>query len=64
MQIKAMGGGDPLLLWVFKIWWVTVPSDSAFDSRAHMIYEDVSVDSISNPQTLKVRLKTSTTDPF
>ena len=30
----------------------------------HMTYEDVSVDSVSNPQVLKVRLKTSKTDPF
>ena len=39
----------------------TVPSDGAFDSKAHMTYEDVS---IGNPQTIKIRLKASKTDPF
>ena len=43
---------------------VTVPSDSAFDVGMHMTYEDVSVDSVCNPQVLKVRLKTSKTGPF
>ena len=42
----------------------TVPSDGAFDSKAHMTYEDVSVDNIGDPQTIKVRLKASKTDPF
>lgn len=29
-----------------------------------MTYEDVSVDDIAKPQTLKIRLKASKTDPF
>ena len=43
---------------------VTVPSDSAFNPSAHLTFEDVSVDQITEPQVLKVHLKTSKTDPF
>ncbi len=43
---------------------ITVPSDGSFDCKAHMTYEDVSVDNVTNPQKVKVRLKASKTDPF
>ncbi len=43
---------------------ITVPSDSAFDPKSHLTFEDVSVDNILDPQLLKVRLKTSKTHPF
>ena len=41
-----------------------VPSDSAYDESAHLCFKDVTVDSIQNPQALRVRLKASKTDPF
>ena len=49
---------------VFKIGEITVPSDIAYDPGAHLNFEDVSVDSIKNTQSLKVRVKASKTDPF
>ena len=41
-----------------------VPSDSAYDESAHLCFKDVTVDSIQNPQALRIRLKASKTDPF
>ena len=43
---------------------LTVPSDSAFDPAAHLTFDDVKVDNITNPTLLKIRLKASKTDPF
>ena len=64
---------DHVMLWAavtlsffgfFRSGEVTVPSDSAFDPSAHLTFEDVSVDQITDPRVLKVHLKTSKTDPF
>ena len=43
---------------------ITIPSEGAYDASAHMSFEDVAVDSLSKPQTMRVRLKASKTDPF
>ncbi len=43
---------------------VTVPSDAAFDPAVHLTLEDVKIDDILNPSSLKIRLKASKTDPF
>ena len=43
---------------------MTVPSDSAFDPAAHLTFDNVKVDNITNPTLLKIRLKASKTDPF
>lgn len=43
---------------------LTVPSDAAFDPGAHVCFSDVSLDSVTKPQVLKIRLKASKTDPF
>lgn len=43
---------------------LTVPSDNSFDESCHLSFRDVAVDSLTNPKILKVRLKTSKTDPF
>ena len=43
---------------------ITVPSEKAYDSGAHLNFEDVAVDNVSNPQTLRVTIKASKTDPF
>lgn len=43
---------------------ITVPSDSAFDEGAHLAFNDVTADRLDNPQSLRVRIKASKTDPF
>ena len=43
---------------------ITVPSDTAYDEGVHLNFSDVSVDSYTNPQVIKVRIKASKTDPF
>ena len=43
---------------------ITVPSEAAYDPGEHLNFADVAVDSISNPQLLKVKIKASKTDPF
>ena len=48
----------------FRSGELTVPSNTAYDEGAHLSFPDVSVDSLDNPQLLKVRVKSSKTDPF
>lgn len=43
---------------------LTVPSESGYDAGAHLGVQDVSVDDLSDPQVLQIRLKASKTDPF
>jgi hypothetical protein len=43
---------------------ITIPADSSFDEGAHLSFHDVEVDSLSQPQILRVHLKASKTDPF
>ena len=43
---------------------ITVPADNAFDPGTHITFEDLSVDNTANPQFVKLRLKSSKTDPF
>ena len=38
---------------------MTIPSDSAFDAGAHLMYREVAVDNVANPSTLRVRIKAS-----
>lgn len=48
----------------FRAGELTVPSNTAYDDGAHLSFQDVTVDSLDNPQLLKVRVKASKTDPF
>ncbi len=41
-----------------------IPSATSFDEGAHLSFNDVAPDSLSNPTALQVRLKASKTDPF
>ena len=43
---------------------LTIRTESGYDVSAHVSFQDVSIDSLTTPQTLQVRLKSSKTDPF
>ena len=43
---------------------LTVPSEGGYIEGAHLSFQDISVDSLTNPQVLQVHLKASKTDPF
>ncbi len=43
---------------------VVVPTETTFDSTAHLAYGDVLVDSVTNPRYLEVKIKASKTDVF
>ena len=62
---------DIVMLWAaaslcffgfFRSGEITVPSLTSFDSSRHLAWGDVAVDSLDNPQMLKIHLKTSKTD--
>ena len=74
-QVWAMEGYNPdnVMMWAavllcffgfLRAGEITVPSDSGYDSGAHLSFADISVDSHTNPQLVKVRIKASKTDPF
>ena len=61
----AMGSSYPLLFWLLlHLSEKTVPSDAAFDPSWHLTFQDISVDQVTDPQLLRVHLRTSKTDPF
>ena len=43
---------------------MTAPEVGEFDPGQHLSFADVSVDNVSNPEVLSVRIKQSKTDPF
>ena len=43
---------------------ITVPSQDAYDSTAHLSFKDVAVECPTNPMVMEVRIKASKTDPF
>ena len=43
---------------------MTIPSESNFDAGAYLTYADIAVDSVADPNMLRVWIKTSKTDPF
>ena len=43
---------------------IAVPSEAAYDPGEHLNAADISVDSIANPKLLKIKIKSSKTDPF
>lgn len=70
---RNSGARDNIMIWAaatlcffgfMRAGELTVPSDSTFDESSHLAFQDIAVDSYSNPQMLKVRLKASKTDPF
>ena len=70
---KQAPGWDERMLWAavslgfcgfLRSGEITVRSDSAFDETRHLTFEDVAVDQLTNPTTLRVGLKVSKTDPF
>ena len=70
---KQAPGWDERILWAavslcfcgfLRSGEITVLSNSAFDETRHLMLEDVAVEQLTNPTTLRVRLKVSKTDPF
>lgn len=64
---------DRIMLWAaavlcffgfFRSGELTVPNETSFDEGAHLMFQDVTVDSLENPQVLKVKVKASKTDPY
>lgn len=48
----------------FRSGELAIPTAEAFDPGAHLTFQDVQVDCVKKPQALRVRLKSSKTDPF
>lgn len=78
IRIKQIWEKDPVswdvaMLWAavclcffgfFRSGQITQLTEGGYDQGTHLSPEDVSVDSLTNPQMLKIRLKCSKTDPF
>ena len=43
---------------------ITIPDSSAYDPSVHLSFSDISIDNIAEPNIIRIRLKTSKTDPF
>ena len=43
---------------------VVVPTESTWDPSRHLVYGDLRIDSLQNPQVLEVHIKASKTDPY
>ena len=43
---------------------VTIPSEAAYDKAVHLNMEDIAVDNVANPSTVKVVIRASKTDQF
>ena len=41
-----------------------ITSEGAFDPGAHLSFNDIAIDNLSNPSVMQVRIKASKTDPF
>ncbi len=72
-QVRVGPRRDSAMLWAaatlcffgfFRSGEITVLSESAFDEGAHLTFKDVTVDCMEEPKLLRVKLKTSKTDPF
>ena len=48
----------------FRSGKLAIPSAGCFDAGMHLTFDDVAVDNLQSPSMLRVRLKTSKTDPF
>ena len=59
-----MGGGNAVLFWLLRSGEATLPSETAYDPGAHLSFADVSVNSIVAPRMVRVKLRSSKTDPF
>ena len=64
---------DHIMIWAaccvaffgfFRSGEITAPLDAGYDPAVHMNLADVSINSLSNPSILKLRLKASKTDPL
>ncbi len=48
----------------FRSGKLTIPMEGGYEADIHLGVQDITIDSLSNPQMLQVRLKFSKTDPF
>lgn len=64
---------DHIMLWAacttcffgfFRAGEITVPAEGDFDANDHLAFGDVSVDSLTKPSVMCIRVKRSKTDPF
>ena len=64
---------DNIMLWAaacscffgfFRAGEITVPSEGAYDAGTHLNFADVAIDDPKNPSLMRIRLKSSKTDPF
>ena len=53
-----------LFLWFLEVRGINSAYRNKLRLGAHLNFQDVSVDSLEDPQVLQVRIKTSKTDPF
>lgn len=73
MRGNGSGSWDNIMLWAASLLCffgflrsgeITVPTDADFNEGAHFTFNDISVDCTENPQVIRVRIKTSKTNPF
>lgn len=43
---------------------ITIPSSSSYDPSVHLNFSDISLNSVTSPSVVAIRLKCSKTDPF
>ena len=64
---------DNIMLWAvsslcffvfFRAGELTIHAEESYDPQTHLNYEDIAMDSFSNPTIMKVHLKESKTDPY
>ena len=71
--VKSARNPDNIMLWAacamcffgfLRSGQISAPSSSQYDSTAHLMVDDVQVDSREHPSVVRVRIKASKTDPF
>ena len=43
---------------------ITIPDAAAYDPSVHLNFADISIDNLTSPKIIRIRLKCSKTDPF
>lgn len=62
---------DKIMLWAalctgffgfFRLGEITAPTSTTYDPRAHLTFDDISVDDVANPKSISILIKRSKTD--